>query len=97
MIIRLSPGRYELLDTKDFGRLKIRVPAGWSAQDIAHALPFAAKCTADFIWMREVDLRELVQSRTSADDPVSGMVEKARTYGFYDDASGAIRVHIENC
>ena len=39
--------------------------------------------------------RDLSQLGTTAPDPISEMVEKAKKYGFYDDASGAIRVHVE--
>ena len=95
MIIQLSPGKHELLERHDFGRLKLRVPAGWSAEDIARCLPFAAACTTEHIWLREADLRSLAQSGTATPDPISAMIDKARRYGFYDDASGTIRVHVE--
>lgn len=95
MIIQLSAGRHELLEREDYGRLKLRVPSGWSADDIARGLPIEAACTAEHIWMREVDLRAMAQPGTTAPDPISEMVDKAKKYGFYDDASGAIRVHVE--
>jgi hypothetical protein len=95
MIIQLSPGRHELLEGEDYGRLKLRVPSGWSADDIARGLPFPATCTAEHIWMRETDLRALTQTDTSAPDRISTMIEKAKKYGFYDDACGAVRVHVE--
>ena len=95
MIIQLSPGAYELLERDDFGRLKLRAPSGWSADDIARGLPFTATCTAEHIWLKEADLRALAQVGAAATDPISVMIEKAKKYGFYDDANGAIRVHVE--
>ena len=79
MIIQLSPGQHELLEREDFGRLKLRAPAG----------------TSEHVWLREANLRALAQLAPATPDPISGMVEKARKYGFYDEASGAIRVHVE--
>jgi hypothetical protein len=95
MIIQLSPGQHELLEREDFGRLKLLVPSGWSADDIARGLPFSVTCTSEHVWLREADLRALTGLGATAPDPMSGMIEKARKYGFYDEASGAIRVHVE--
>lgn len=95
MIIQLSPGQHELLEREDLGRLKLRAPAGWSADDIARGLPFSVTCTSEHVWLREADLRALTQLAPATPDPISGMVEKARKYAFYDEASGAIRVHVE--
>ena len=95
MIIQLSAGQHELLEREDYGRLKLRVPSGWSSDDIARGLPFAATCTAEHVWIQEADLRALIQPGEVTPDPISEMVGKAKKYGFYDDASGAIRVHVE--
>jgi hypothetical protein len=96
MIIQLSSGQHELLEREDTGRLKLRVPSGWSAEDIARGLPFeATRCTTEHVWLRQHDLRALARFETAAPDPISLMVEKAKTYGFYDEASDAIRIHVE--
>jgi hypothetical protein len=95
MIIHLSPGQHEILEREDLGRLKLRVPSGWSADDIARGLPFAAACTAEHVWLREADLRALAAVGAAAPDPISVMIEKAKKYGFYDEATGAVRIHVE--
>ncbi len=103
MIIRLSRGQHQLLEREDYGRLKLRVPAGWSADEIARGLPFTATCTAEHVWIPEADLRALLlpprgasaEPGSTAPDPISAMIDKAKKYGFYDDAIRAIRVHIE--
>ncbi len=95
MIIELSPGRHDIFEREDYGRLKLRAPSGWDCADIARGLPFEAVCEPEYVWIRETDLRALAQTGVTSPDPIAGMVEKARKYGFYDAASGAVRVHIE--
>ncbi|HWV53391.1 hypothetical protein [Pseudorhodoplanes sp.] len=95
MIISLSAGKHELLERNDYGRLSLRAPSGWSSAEIEGGLPFKVECTTDHIWIKESDLRVLAQIPATASDPISGMLEKARKYGFYNDATGTVRVHIE--
>ncbi len=95
MIIQLSSGQHELLERDDYQRLKLRVPSGWTATDIERGLPFSATCTPEHIWMKESDLRALAMADTITPDPITAMLDKARKYGFYDEANGTVRVHIE--
>ena len=95
MIIQLSSGHHELLERDDYQRLKLRVPSGGTAPDIERGLPFSATCTPEHIWMKESDLRALAMVDTITPDPITIMLDKARKYGFYDEANGTVRVHIE--
>ena len=95
MIIQLSSGQHDVLERSDFGRLKLRVPSGWTTADIERGLPFDATCTPEHVWIKESDLRAIAKVDTTAPDPIADMVGKARKYGFYDETNGTIRVHIE--
>jgi hypothetical protein len=95
MIIQLSAGNHDILERSDYGRLKLRVPSGWTVAEIERNLPFDATCTPEHIWIRESDLRAIAEVDATSPDPIADMVGKARKYGFYDDATGTIRVHIE--
>ena len=95
MIIKLSPGRHDLLEPHDYARLKLQVPAGWSVADIERGLPFGATCSAEHVWIKEADLRAIAAAGGSESEPLSGMIDKAKKYGFYDEANGTIRVHVE--
>ncbi len=97
MIIQLSTGQHELLERDDYGRLALRVPSGWTIADIERGLPFRATCTPEHIWMKVSDLRAIAMVDTTTTDKFAEMVEKARKYGFYNEADGTIRVHIEYC
>ncbi len=59
MILQLSPGRFEVLERDDLGRLKLCAPSGWDGAAIQDGLPFKAAIAPDYIWVREADLREL--------------------------------------
>jgi hypothetical protein len=95
MIIQLSAGQHELLEREDYGRLKVRVPSGWTPADVKRGLPFDATCTPEHFWIRESDLRAIAAVDADTPDPIAGMGDKAKKYGFYNEAAGAIRVHIE--
>lgn len=95
MIIQLAAGQYDVLEREDFGRLTLRVPSGWSVAEIERGLPFRATCTPEHIWLKESDLRAIAMAGTFAPDPIAGMMEKARKYGFYNESDGTIRVHVE--
>ena len=95
MIIQLSAGQHELLEREDYGRLKLRVPSGWTTADIERGMPFKSTCMPEHVWIRESDLRAIAAVDADTPDPIAGMVDKAKKYGFYDEANGSIRVHIE--
>lgn len=95
MIIQLSPGQHDVLERTDYARLKLRVPSGWTVAEIERGLPFIATCTPEHVWIKESDLRAIAMVDTITPDPIADMVGKARKYGFYDEANGTIRVHIE--
>jgi hypothetical protein len=97
MILQLTPERFEVLEKDDLRRLKLCAPSGWGTADIQSGLPFKAAVAADYIWVRESDLRELCGAvpQASAPDPIAEMINTARKYGFYDEDSGSVRVHIE--
>jgi hypothetical protein len=38
VIIQLSAGQHDILERNDLGRLKLRAPSGWSADDIARPI-----------------------------------------------------------
>lgn len=99
MILQLSPGRFEVLEREDLGRLKLCAPHGWDGTAIEDGLPFKAAVVLDYIWVREADLRELAGADRdpSGPDPIAGMINAARKYGFFDEDSGSVRVHIEFC
>jgi len=86
MILKLSDGRFEVLERDDLGRLKLCAPSGWGGAAIQDGLPFKAAIAPDYIWVREADLRELaVEGRApSGQDPIAKMINAARKYGFYD-------------
>lgn len=99
MIIKLSTGKCELVEKDDLRRLKLLVPQGWDTGDIQRGLPFdAAAVQRDHIWIHEVDLRELssIPPDRNEQDAISVIVNKAKSFGFYDSNSRAIRVHIEH-
>jgi len=97
MILQLSEGRFEVLERDDLRRLKLRAPFGWDAAEIQSGLPFEVMIAPDYIWVREADLRELAGDGrgASGQDPIAGMINTARKYGFYDEVRGSVRVHIE--
>ena len=95
VIIQLSAGQHDVLERQDFGRLTLRVPSGWTIADIERGLPFNATCTPEHIWVNVSDLRAIAVVDTTTADKFAEMVEKARNYGFYNEADGTIRVHIE--
>jgi hypothetical protein len=95
VIIQLSAGRHDILESQDFGRLALRVPSGWSVAEIERGLPFRATCTPEHIWLKESDLRAIAMADAMTPDPITGMMDKARKYGFYNEPDGSVRVHIE--
>ena len=97
MILQLSEGRFEILEKSDLQRLKLRAPSGWNTADIQRGLPFNATVEPDYIWVMEADLRELSGAGPDASeqDPIAKMINVARKYGFFDEDSGSVRVHIE--
>ncbi|MET0866478.1 MAG: hypothetical protein ABWY35_00155 [Pseudorhodoplanes sp.] len=97
MILQITPERFEVLDKDDLRRLKLRAPSGSTASDIQRSLPFEAAIVEDYIWVRQSDLRELCSAvpQASGPNPFDEMINTARKYGFYDEDSGSVRVHIE--
>jgi hypothetical protein len=97
VILQLAPGRFEVVEPGDLQRLKLRAPSGWDAAAIRRGLPFEAAVTPDYIWVTEAVLRTLAKSEPGASghDAIAKMINTARKYGFYDEDSGSIRVHVE--
>lgn len=97
MILELSQQGFAVLEKDDLKRLKLVVPAGWDTDAIRSGLPFAAKVEAAHVWIAEADLRALSGAGPagSGDHPIDAMIQTARKYGFFDDASDSVRVHIE--
>jgi hypothetical protein len=97
MIIDVYASRSTLLDPYDFKSFKIVAPNGATIAgiqemlgDIAHVVDLKT------VWVTRTGLDKLTDARS---DPVwrrgvEAMIEKARAYGWINEA-GAIRAHVE--
>ena len=99
MIIRLSPDTTPHLDDADnFRAFKIVAPQSMDRAALTRALGTLGRLADDdHAWIDEAALRQLANrpGDKTWHDSATAMIGYARKAGFIDEATGAIRAHIE--
>lgn len=100
MIIRLARDGALLLDApEDFKRFKVVVED--AGKDVARARAALAKIAkledAATAWVAEAALRgwDGLKNDKAWQDGLTAMIAKAAPYGWIDEATGAIKAHVE--
>ena len=97
MIVRVMPGREVILDDPwDFKRFKLQVAAGTDAEALAAALGALGRVAGiDAVWMSAGGLHGLGPDDGAWRQALAEMIGKAATHGWVDQATGAVRAHVE--
>jgi len=97
MIVRVVPGQAVVLDDPwDFRRFKLQVPAGTDAEALATALGDLGRAAGiDAVWMSPGGLRGLGPDDGAWHQALAEMIGKAAAHGWVDQATGAVRAHVE--
>jgi len=92
-------GRINLLDPWDFNRFKLRIADSLGRSDLADQLSGWLRLIegGDEAWVVQDALRRMGPGLQDAawQEGISTMIAKAKPHGWVEEATGAIRAHIE--